>query len=379
MKIAILEWSCGGGLLGTTAGQAERGLASEGWQMLKQLVTGLTEAHVEVLAAVDRRAVPKADWSGLAQTVDLSRLAATSFEDVLRHWTEIAAQCDCAWIIAPEIDGVLPQVLERLRRDGHLLLNCCGAFLNNCADKRVTAHALKTAGIRHPPTIALADVDSAWIAQTASQATFAGRRGSEPQWIIKPGCGAGGAQQRLATGRQLLQAIPSATQAWLVQPWLAGHSASCTAIVDTHGKRHWLPLVSQDFRRAPSISAPTRDSATASRLAESPPRYIGCTYPSAALPQAAPSDLLEATIDALGPGAFGPVGVDLLFNPHTQAWTVIEVNARCTSSLLAMASAYRGNLVHDIFKLLTETSAASTDELCAKVRPFQFRIAGMGD
>ncbi len=389
MKIAILEWSCGGGLLGTATDQAGPSLTSEGWQMLRQLVTGLADARLEVHTAVDRRILHEANLLELPHSADLSSTAATSFDAVLRHWSALALKCEYAWIIAPEIDGVLPRVLQRLQGEGHALLNCYGEFLNNCTDKRLTADALKVAGISHPSTIALSDVDSGWIAKTASRASLAGRCRSEPQWIIKPACGAGGAQQRLATGKQVLRGMADATQAWLVQPWLPGHSASCTAIVDAQGERHWLPLVSQDFAHPPSLSKPSLskpslskpslDRAPASERDKSPPPYIGCTYPSADLPQAAPRDLLEAALDALGPGAFGPVGVDLLFDPSQQSWTVIEVNARCTSSLLAMASAYRGNLAHDICELLTQSHATAVGEMCAKVRPFQFRIMGMGD
>lgn len=62
---------------------------------------------------------------------------------------------------------------------------------------------------------------------------------------------------------------------------------------------------------------------------KSPPHYIGCTYPGnerySELPVEAPRKLLEDTLDALGSGAFGPVGIDLLYQASTQSWTVIEV------------------------------------------------------
>ena len=85
--------------------------------------------------------------------------------------------------------------------------------------------------------------------------------------------------------------------------------------------------------------------------------------------------LLETTLDALGLAAYGPVGIDLLYDASTQAWTVIEVNARCTSSLVGLAQAYRGELALDIFKLLyrAEQNRQFAD-FTTSFNPFQFRI-----
>lgn len=376
MKIAVLEWSCGGGLQGAAASHTSEGLLREGWQMLKNLVDGLAEAGMEVLAPLDSRSVPPAPLHGLVQIVELSHPAATTTAEVIRRWEEIASECDYVWVIAPEIDGLLPHILERLRSAGHQLLNCYGEFLDNCTDKRLTSAALAAAGIAHPPTIEFAEIDDAWLAATAQVDNSGDPSLGSPRWIIKPAAGAGGAEQRLVTREQLLQPLHSAAVNRLVQPWLPGHSASCTAIVDAQGKRHWLPLVSQDFWELDANGRRASSRATANEPTALPPQYAGCTYPCAELPQAAPRALLEATLDALGPGAYGPVGIDLLFNPLTHTWTVIEANARCTSSLLAMASAYRGNLVRDIFHLLTGSCDVAVVNLSQNVNSFQFRVAG---
>lgn len=408
MKIALLEWSCGGGLLDTAAGHASRSLCAEGWQMLTRLADGLVRAGLDAIVPVDLRAVSQSALHARAHVVDMSHFAPATSDAVLRRWAEIAAECEYAWVVAPEIDGLLPKILKGLQNEGSQLLNCRGEFLSNCSNKRSTAAALTAAGIPHPPTTSLAELDEAWLATTSLRDGSVGYGQADQRWVIKPVAGAGGAGQRLVTHAQLLQmkhstvAIPlgnrgaesstaqslppfappntritepgpKAAADWLVQPWLLGQPASCTAIVDAQGERHWLPLVSQDFKSSTGEWTPSFIAARGPT--GSAPQYVGCTYPSAQLPRAAPHALLGATLDALGPGAFGPVGIDLLFDPAAHTWTVIEVNARCTSSLLAMASAYRGNLVGDIFQLLTQACDAPMACLSGELSPFQFRVA----
>ncbi len=390
MKIAVLEWSCGGGLLTTAAGKASESLCREGWLMLSNLADGLAEAGCDVLMPVDLRGVPWAAARGRAHIIDVPCRMPTTFEKLLSRWAYIASECDYVWVIAPEIDGLLPHILERLRSEGQQLLNCQGEFLRNCSNKLLTADALTAAGVPHPATTVLAEFDEAWLVATASRREPGDQHQANARWVIKPASGAGGTDQRLVTRKQLRQLSYSTADAWystknycgsrdsyawLVQPWLPGRSASCTAIVDARGKRHWLPLVSQDFRAPQSLDEGTHSFMQASDSAAFAPQYVGCTYPCAELPSAAPRAMLEAALDALGRGAYGPVGVDLLFNSTTQTWTVIEVNARCTSSLTAMAAAYHGNLVGDIFRLLTESGEAAVAELPERVSPFQFRVA----
>lgn len=396
VRIALLEWSCGGGLLDTAAGHASQNLSAEGWQMLSRLADGLAGAGLDVVVPVDLRAIPQPALHARAHIVDISHLAPASSHAVQRRWAEIAAECEYVWVVAPEIDGLLPRILKGLQNEGNQLLNCRGEFLCKCSNKRSTAEALTAAGIPHPATTSLAELDETWLAATALLGDSGSHIQAHQRWIIKPVAGAGGAGQRLVSHTQLLhikhslaaaESLPSSAPPnthsaesdsaadWLVQPWLSGQPASCTAIVDAQGERHWLPLVSQDFGTSSSAGEWTPSFIAGHGPTTLAPPYIGCTYPCAELPNTAPHALLDATLDALGAGAYGPVGVDLLFDPIADTWTVIEVNARCTSSLLAIASAYRGNLVADIFQLLTRTCNTSAAGLSGDLSPFQFRVA----
>lgn len=396
VRIALLEWSCGGGLLDTAAGHASQNLSVEGWRMLCRLADGLADAGLDVVVPVDLRVIPQPALHTRAHIVDISLLAPATSHAVQRRWAEIAAECEYVWVVAPEIDGLLSRILKGLQNESSQLLNCRGEFLRKCGNKRSTAMALTAAGIPHPATTSLAELDETWLAATALPGDSGSRSQAHQRWIIKPVAGAGGAGQRLVSVAQLLhikhrvaatQSLPSSAAAntqsaesasaadWLVQPWLSGQPASCTAIVDAQGERHWLPLVSQDFETSSAADEWTPSFIAGHGPSTPAPHYVGCTYPCAELPRVAPRALLDATLDALGPGAYGPVGIDLLFNPAADTWTVIEVNARCTSSLLAIASAYRGNLVGDVFQLLTRTCNTSVAGLSSDLSPFQFRVA----
>ena len=395
---AVLEWICGGGLLAVPPEQIESGLRSEGWLMLSTLVDGLASAGMKVCVQLDTRLTAPGQLHPAAHVVEVPshnyRFPPTD-EVVPPGWADLAGACDYVWIIAPEIEGQLPRIIERLRVDGHKLLNCHGDFMRNSCDKLLTAQCLTAAGIPHPPTRPLEQIDAMWLDASAASASGSSAHAAhtrEAGWIIKPAAGAGGSGQRRITREQLLQAAwARAAQAeyagqllessrQLVQPWLPGRAASCSVIVDTFGRRHWLPLVSQDFSEPESAWAHPQARVDPAQALWSPPRYVGCTYPCRELPADPPRELLDAVLDALGAGAYGWVGIDLLYAAGCRTWTVIEVNARCTSSLVGFAPAYRGKLVPDIFSLLSGTVDRLAVSLESNFNPFQFRIpSDMGE
>ncbi len=388
VKIAVLEWICGGGLLDLPPKQVDRSLRAEGLAMLSTLVSGLAE-EMEVVVPLDLRLVSASDLDTQAQIVDVSALnygVNPDSQRLLAQWAAIAESCDAAWVIAPEIGSALPRSVEYLLGRGHKLLSCQGDFLRHSSDKRLTCKRLLAAGIPHPPTRELVHIDEAWLNSTSASCSVA----AQPTWIIKPAAGAGGSGQRLVTLEQLRQLVHAAqadrntgsqtvqSAEQIVQPRMPGQAASCSVIVDACGKRHWLPLVSQDFAQ-PVLEHESHDYLKqASRSNESPPQYIGCTYPCTELSSDAvldaPRKLLETTLDALGLAAYGPVGIDLLYDASTQAWTVIEVNARCTSSLVGLAQAYPGKLVLDIFKRLWPENHGQFADFTPYFNPFEFRI-----
>lgn len=401
LKIAVLEWVTGGGMWTTAAAEIPASLRSEGWQMLSSLVSGLLAAGCQVHVPFDPRLVSQRqrqnlqfNWSACASegstllaasaTAQLHWYEVTS-NRLLEQWLTAIGDCSLAWLIAPEIDHTLPQLVEDLTVAGVTLLNCRGTFLRNACDKLATSQKLKQAGISHPETCPLEDVDQIWLDSTAPHSAL---NPQPARWVVKPVDGAGCERIKVVDRTTILRLqqdqlhmqqqpknSPEPTQAttMLVQPWLEGLPASCSAIVDSIGCCHWLPLVSQDFAghgMANSDNNQPVEHLQAFGEASPPLRYLGCTLPPRGLPAAVPEELLQSVITALGPGAAGWIGIDLLYHPSEHTWTVIEVNSRCTSSLIGLSQAYTGNLVFDVWCL----HAGVISELTGEFQPIQYRI-----
>jgi predicted ATP-grasp superfamily ATP-dependent carboligase len=367
--IAILEWICGGGLLDTPLDQIPPSLIREGQAMLLTIVKGLAAAadneRLELIVPIDSRLFNEQTLHTLAacaQIVDMTRQRSC---DCLQTWIAWAKDSQCSWLIAPELNDRLLQVAQRLRAAGIGLLNCDEVFLRNTSNKLRTAQLLQNAGIPHPPTGYLNAIDARWLDQATQWVFDETKNGDlrhlDARWVIKPADGAGceGLQivdrdgllrikQALATTDY--QRAPQVTAAsLLVQPMLRGLAASCSAVIDHSGYAHWLPLVSQDMVEVDlQTSDLPKNWPNSTTL-----RYAGCTYPAPSLPTIAPHELLNGAIRAMQGKPLGWVGIDLLFDPRHERWWVIEINPRCTSSLVGLAAAYDGNLIVDIMGLQT--------------------------
>lgn len=391
MRVAVLEWICGGGLLSTPLDQLAHSLIGEGQAMLLTIINGLAAAahsyRLELFVPIDRRLISDqtlAEIGALAHIVDINQRCSS---DCLEAWEALAKNCQASWLIAPEIDDRLAQVARRLRSNGCELFNCDEQFLRNASNKFCTAQLLYNSAIPHPPTNFLDSIDENWLDEAAQSAldqqANIERPHNETRWIIKPADGAGSQGVQIVDRNELLrikntlttadtrQLTQHATDASLVQPMLSGVAASCSAVIDRSGQAHWLPLVSQDFI---IVDLPKHDS-TKIGPNSTTLRYLGCTFPALGLPPSAPEELLTNTIRAIQGVALGWVGIDLLYDPMHEQWWVIEINPRCTTSLVGLAAAYDGNLIGDMLGLQTGNLSA----LSGGYSPISFRVDGESD
>lgn len=336
MKLAILEWICGGGMLPVPVEEIPGSLRQAGWGMVAALVRCLS-------ANVSDRLEPLQLTVAVDERLGCPRLAAAnSFaidaqqpliaEIMPPAWLELAQSHDWTIVIAPEIDLILPQLVDRLRRATGHLLNAHEPFLTNASDKLRTSARLHSAGIGHPATIGLAELTDAWLAE---QAVAAEQLEGEPCWVVKSRTGAGceGLSRHRGMRRQpLMDAVrrlhAAATGGWqidqfIVQPWLPGTAFSCSAMVDRGGDAQWMPLMTQEFSEDFKYSG--------GQLVSSEQAVV-------------PTELLNSTLGSLGAGAYGWIGIDLLFQAASQRWVVIEVNPRLTSSIVALSRSPRFEL-----------------------------------
>ncbi len=325
LKLVILEWICGGGMLQVPVAEIPPSLRQEGWGMVEGLARCLDWSRVagkcelQLTVAVDERL----GCPSLANVQSYPIRAHDAMEDGIlpAAWLELAQSHDWALVIAPESDSILPRLVARLRGLGARLLNAHEPFLTNASDKLLTAERLHAAGIPHPPTIGLANLTDAWLTEHAAAAAHIA---GEPCWVVKSRTGAGCEGLSRHRGRlrhailaELHELYGSDDKPWdlvhfIVQPWLEGEAYSCSAMLDRAGRAQWLPLLTQEFSASFKYTG-------------------GCTVPAERL--ASPLELLNATLPALGDGAYGWIGIDLLYNAANKRWCVIEVNPRHTSSI----------------------------------------------
>ena len=263
-------------------------------------------------------------------------------------WRQCAGTSDAAIVIAPEFDGILARTTRQLGGGGFRLLNCRDPFLTNAVDKLKTAEQLRAAGIQHPATISLAELCPAWLHENSESA-------ERQQWVVKPIDGAG-CEGLVILDRPLEYRTTLAdAERFLVQPWIEGRAMSCSAIVDASGRWHWMPVMTQEFHEDDLPEADAEGEAENSdrpAAFRSSSRYY-CASQLAPQPvqQLKPTGMLDRLEAALGSGALGWVGVDLVLNPRTRAWTVIEVNPRCTSSIAALVQSCGIAIIADLAEL----------------------------
>jgi predicted ATP-grasp superfamily ATP-dependent carboligase len=372
-SVAVMEWICGGGMSNIAqADQVPSGLRSEGAAMLLTIAEGLANAGVAVTVPLDVRLFQPRLIDRLSKIAEVIPIRTSNTREVESLWQALCTRSAWTWLVAPEIDDQLRCLAADLRAVGGQLINASEEFLANASDKLRTACRLYESGIAHPPTRSLRELDEQWLksigsklaastlhAPTATENQISAR-GDSRLWCVKPADGAGGEGLRIVTTEELLQlkhacensrgsgAINCAEDKWIVQPWLAGIATSCSAFVAPCGHTTWLPLVSQDFTAAAECSH--RNGALLS------PHYVGSTYPAPGISSTVPVALLDGTLKAMQGRAIGWIGIDLLFHPPTEQWWVIEVNPRCTSSMVGLAQAYQGNLVGDLCGWLTGRS-----------------------
>jgi predicted ATP-grasp superfamily ATP-dependent carboligase len=364
MRIAVLEWICGGGLLEVEPARISAGLIAEGASMLIALSRGFRDCGMEVILPIDPRLLTLSQHE---QLDGCARLVEVHTEQ-LAGWQRMALESDLALVIAPEFDLVLQRSVESLLAAGANLINCSPRFIETCSNKLQLASLLEHSAISHPPTQRLIDVDTQWIDRNLK---FAQRDSFDPKWVLKPidgaGCeglkilGTSDLQAMIAnhpfSHRQTATITERPSLDWegiIVQPWIAGEALSCSAIVDKLGIPHWLPVTRQNFERC-SVGACQEQT------------YVGCTLPEVERRWPIPHALLDALINAVvenvnGDQALGWIGVDLVYLPNDPSWTIIEINPRCTTSYVALSKAYSGSLAAEIIKAVQGSLSSITGE-----------------
>ncbi len=322
-RIGVLEWITGGGLQAVAPDSVAGSLRQEGKAMLETVADGFRLEGHEVLLSVDHRLFTENETAELAQRFRVS--TQVEFVNGLpASWWHIAKSSDAVLIIAPEFSGILQSAIERLSNVGSRLMNCHGSFLNIACDKWLTAQRWVRAEIPHPATQLLASVTNRWLDEN---------RNVSAKWVVKPRDGAGCEGIKLVDEGNLLSTIAECkiqgdAEGYVVQPFHLGRSFSRSVIVDSHGRSHWLPLVSQELVLGEKII------------------YQGGEIVGLQCIDGAFDDALKA----LGEGAVGWVGFDLMRCEGADQWRFIEANARLTTSFAGLSRSYGKGLAEQLWQ-----------------------------
>jgi predicted ATP-grasp superfamily ATP-dependent carboligase len=247
----------------------------------------------------------------------------------LPQWEALAQGTGLSLVIAPETDGCLASITDKLRSGGHVLVNADAEFMAACSDKWLTAQALAARGIPHPPTRLGGDEPSFAAAVAAAD---------NAAWIIKPRDGAGCQETWRVPTAELERCHEFASDRYLIQPWLEGIPGSLAVLCGPE-TRVVLPPMQQLLQFLPEDR---RD-----RLC-----YRGGHGPWFPLS----ADTLErfalGVLDAIPGEPAGWIGIDFLYRPQVaqQPLLAIEINPRLTTSYLGVRECLQQNVAELMLK-----------------------------
>lgn len=327
MKVAILEYVCGSGLVRAPNSGAERqgweSLLGEGHAMLAALASDLIAAGIAVHCPLEASIAGWGCWKSWTDPLwswsPVPYRIAPSIDEVARHWIRAARACDAAIVIAPELDGVLEGLIAAMRGSGVRVLAPDAPFLEAACDQWNTCRAWQRAGVRHPKTFLLDDfVEPTDLEYPAG-------------WVIKRRDSAGCVGQRrcqdarqVACAAQHCDASGVPVKGWVVQPWIPGMAASLAVLAD----RDLCVLGALEQRLEPSVGS-----------AEPAWGYAGGSGPIAGVGMAALEDFALRVLSALPGKPWGWIGIDFVIEPDGQ-WSAIEINPRLTTSYLGYRAWY---------------------------------------
>ena len=279
-------------------------------------------------------------------------------EAIATQWARTASSCDTSIVIAPELDGLLPELIESMRQKGCSVSAPDASFLRRATDKWET-HQCWTAGkqITAPTWLA-----SDWLAISDGLRSDGlqgdglrgwGALGGELKnvqadgWVLKRRRGAGGTDmERFADGARLIGRLGTLLDLseWIVQPWILGRSVSL-ALTGAWGLAQGRSLpdgksLELDGAMGPEVIGPTEQLFGTGSMIDSASggSYVGGNGPVEVDPREL-KRFAQGLLRAVPGSRAGWIGIDFLILPEGP-WVALEINARLTSSYLGYRKHY---------------------------------------
>ncbi|MEZ6086509.1 MAG: ATP-grasp domain-containing protein [Pirellulaceae bacterium] len=322
MKVFIAEWMRSGGMASLSTSESTDSLLSEGSAMHRAVCLDASRCCDHVLTVIDG---PLADpLPKNVITFPFDRHC-----DPIGQWLAIAEACDVAFLIAPETDRILSDVVGAFRAKGLPVLACGEAVIHLTTNKLSFADRMLGEGVPHPRTLYLTKGTQDAIKEPC---------------LTKPldGCGSMNLRRYSSSRDAYAARTTENPSSAIIQPLHHGLDASIACIVREECV-DWLPACRQ-----------TIDKRTFAYQGGSGPLGVDLQKRALRLGKAVIEVLRNPNDQNANQHALaGFLGIDILLGETESDDVVIEVNPRLTTSFIGLRELMKTNLVARMLGLET--------------------------
>jgi predicted ATP-grasp superfamily ATP-dependent carboligase len=295
----------------------------EGFGMLRTLIEDAKNAGHDVTTVLNSRIFEL--HPPLEADHEICVDSPVEAENAVRQATEIS---DAAYITAPETNGTLQRLVEKLERSSTESLNSATNAIAQVSDKLLLQRHARKIGLSTPETIAFNVEDEAEeIARTISE------RIGFPA-VLKPVDGVGCEALSIVNNEKQVEAAIAKTakraNSRFIAQQLANGASASVALISDGNEAEPIALNKQNI----TLNTPSRDST-----------YNGGTTPLNHKQESAAFAAARKLVESVE-GLRGYIGVDFVLTENEPV--VIEVNPRLTTSYVAIRKVIKTNLAQAI-------------------------------
>jgi len=276
-----------------------------------------------------------------------------SLNELRKKMEEVLRNADVAYIIAPESDGVLRDLINLANEVGATSLNCQVEAVEKVSDKSLVYERLREVGVTVPTTLRVGVCDEAKeIEKIATDLGF--------PLVFKPTCGIGCSGLSLVKAKEHIRpAIEkikrNGADSFLIQEFLEGSAASVSLICNGN---EVLPLTLN--QQVVNVATPDSDS-----------QYYGGMVPFHHPLEEEALDAAKRAVEAFE-GLRGYVGIDLVLTDDGPF--VVEINPRLTTSYVGLRKVIDLNLAQVIMDSVIRSKLPKKVEISGYACFFKVKI-----
>ncbi len=322
MKILVYEYFSGGGF---TFESFSNCILSEGFGMLRTIISDFMAVGHHTTTIIDSRILKLNSIQ-----INSNRIIPIfSFQDLKQTIIELSGEVDAAYIIAPETDRILEDILKIIEYAGIISLNCSISGIAKVSDKLLMSNFLRKMDINTPKTIGFTTSDNFIDIKEKIFENLC------LPIILKPSRGTScEGLSIIRNEKNLKKAIHKINNQFkskkaIAQEYIKGNSASVSLLISGN-KAISISLNEQIV----TIGEPENNS-----------KYKGGFIPYKTPFKRKCFEISEKIIQSF-PGLKGYVGIDLILTDKDVV--ILEINPRLTTSYIGIRKVVKLNLAQKI-------------------------------